>query len=263
MRRITFQKVALIWLLCQALSASAGPVTGTVPISPTAIEKSLVVVGETHQKPRSHALVREMIGRALNTGRCVDFALEITVSAESGWRAAEGRKAAIAELQLSSIHQSESLRELMRQTSAWARDACLTLHAIDRPTTGTNGGRDRDLYMAERLGEIVTSERLVIALVGNLHAVRTLDWDDTVSHPKPSMTKRLEDDGFRPFVALQDWVEIPDQRVYRGDAQAARNAVDHLLRVASVYPANAFSRYADLLIQWPKVSVEQGDTDSP
>lgn len=250
------RQIAFLWLLCYASLLGAEPRPDANPIPASAFDSDIIVVGERHQEPRSHALVESMIQHALSEDRCVAFALEIAGSAQRQWRRAGGEFDVIASIHISPTHDSQSLRALMTRLSEWSQDECLTLHAIDDPKDGSIDVRDRDLYMAQRLDKIAADDVLVIALVGNLHAVRQLPWDDTVINPKPPMTSRLEQGGALPFVVLQDWVDRPERRVYRRDSPAARRAIDHLLSAASVYPAYRFLRYADLLIQWPKDAPE-------
>ncbi|WP_111748651.1 hypothetical protein [Salinisphaera orenii] len=222
-------------------------------IPESALTGTMIVVGESHRQPRSHRLVRDIIRRVLDAGRCVDFALEVSVSVQDQWRAASGNQDAINAIRIDPIFDSASLRDLMTTTSTWTRRECLNLHAIDGPN-GHSVVTDRDRYMARRVLGIAGGDRLMIVLVGNLHAVRSMDWDESVSKPSASLTARLENAGLSPYVVLQDWVSAPAKQVIRQDSPFARKAVDRLLDAASVTPAGHFSRYADTLIQWPKQS---------
>ena len=194
-----------LWLTC-LVPASAGDmdhVDATADTIPdAAFDKRLVVIGEAHPKPRSHALTLRLIKRTLRHPPHVAFALEMPASGSDEWRQAVD-PSALDQIGIGSIHDSPSRRNLRLATSEMARHECLSLQAIDDPKDGSVEVTDRGAYMADRLLALTDSAEFVVVLVGNLHPLRHLDWN--FDHDEKPVSRYLADAGLPLYVVLQDW----------------------------------------------------------
>jgi hypothetical protein len=235
-------------------STDVARVVDNIPES--AFEGPVLMVGESHRRPTSHAFTLALIRRALHHDRCVTLALEIPVDQADTWRSLANEPEAIGSMSLPSIHDSPSLRRLLQTTARLAHQDCLKLNAIDSiPTQSIDHPGGRDFVMAEHIADLVTDDRLVIALVGSNHAPRHIDWD--YDAPGQSTTFYLAERGIDAYVILQDWVETEAPRVLAGDGEAAVSAYNRLQWFRSVVPATTFTRYADRLIQWPDIGTSE------
>lgn len=215
-----------------------------------AFEAQILLIGETHRKPRSHALTWVLIQRALSHHDCVHFALEVPADGKTEWRRAATQPEAIEQIGISPIHDSPSLRRLMVRTSELARHACLGLHPIDEPAGYDAGVQDRDKYMARQLTRLAKTGKFIIALLGSNHAVRHLDWKDDFQD-KP-VAQLVSEAGVPLYVLVQDWVVgVNEPRIFTHDSEASIVAMNSLLWSADVNRASRLKRYADMLVQWP------------
>ena len=225
-------------------------------IPDAAFAAPVLMIGESHRRSKSHAFVRGLIQRALAQEKCVTFALEMPSNQTAGWRSLADESEVVESLAISPIHDSPSLRNLLKSTSELAQHGCLKLDAIDDvPTKSIDHAGGRDYRMAEHIAELATDDRIVIALVGGNHAPRHVDWD--YDEPSQSTTFYLAERGIDTYVIVQDWVEVEAPRVMAGDGEAAVSAYNTLQWSRSVVPATTFTRYADRLIQWPDIGTSE------
>lgn len=261
MMRVLSGVAALGLLIANAsgplLAEAPHDVAGVVDAIPeAAFAAPILMVGESHRRPTSHAFTLGLIRRALANDHCVTFALEIPVNQTATWRALAEESSAVESMNISSIHDSPSLRRLLRQTAELARHTCLELSAVDWiPFQSIDHVGGRDYLLAEHIAARIQANRLVIALLGSGHAPRHIDWD--FDKPGQSTSYYLIERGIEPYVILQDWVEVTEPRVLHGNADPTVNAYNASQSHRSVVPANSFTRYADRLIQWPDAGTSE------
>lgn len=208
-----------------------------------AYDGDILLVGEAHGHRRSYEFVSALIDNAMARRRCVTLAVEVRADQAAAWRA--GKR-----LKLTAVHDSLPLRAWLKQLAARAQSECLTLVPIDAEpgvTLPEPGGRDA--LMANRIAQLIAPEHLVIALVGNNHAPRRVDW--IPSGLDSSAGLYLTRAGHRPFVILQAFSDVSRvHRVLSGNTLAAVGAFNALQWYKHVRSATAFTPYADLLIDW-------------
>ncbi|MBO9471620.1 hypothetical protein J7355_16140 [Endozoicomonas sp. G2_2] len=241
------------------LALSAAPVCAGLPnvsamvaaVPKQALETDVLVIGENHRKAGSHAFTLGLIKRAISSDRCVHFALEIGADQTAAWQALSNKEQSTP-AQLSTIHDSPSLRALLADTAELSRRACLRLAGVD-VAEGQNAPQPggRDAFMAEGIADLADPRVLTIALLGNNHAPRHVDWN--FDEPGQSTTHYLDARGLDTFVIVQDWkADRRSPRMFTEDTPEAVQAFNTLQSHRSVIRAQSLSRYADVLIVWPE-----------
>jgi len=219
--------LALLLALFGPSAAAAAPAFGAVAqaVAAGCRDATVVILGERHGEPESHALFLELVEALAESGARLLVALE-----NPGDRIGDLR-AALAGFPAPEfpVVDGPSFRELLRTLGGAASRPSIL--GIDAPT---GGGGTRDEAMAATLGDAVRSGRYdrIVVLVGNSHALKTVPWNPQLRSPPHKLAERLVDQGVA-VASLVQW--FPERgcgmrvaRYYRPDDPEARAAVRDL-----------------------------------
>ena len=149
---------------------------------------SITIIGERHKRPESIQFFREVISRYLQQDKCLTVALEIASDQQVTLdEIVEGKKA-VADIEIPPMVDHPSYRSLIDDlVTMKRRGSCLKLIAIDG---GLELNVNRDEWMAERLAKQI-SQAPILALLGNLHTLKRVDWHTSMSKAFPYVAEIL------------------------------------------------------------------------
>jgi len=161
----------------------------------------VVIVGERHRKQESTQWFTWVVSDYVKNGSCLQVALEIGSDQQPTLDAAMKGNAPISSIQISPIIDHPSYRNMLTGFSEMTEAGkCLSLHAINAPL---GVSKNRDEWMAARI-ETLNGEAPILVLVGNLHALKQVNWYQDVQG-KDFLAERLQSDGIDVFSVLQYW----------------------------------------------------------
>lgn len=218
----------------------------------------VLLVGERHREPSSHALFARLAQALAGRGERVLVALEIPWDREEDVRAAlEG-----VDSPGFPVIDSPSYRELLA-TLGRLGSRGVSVRAVDAAPRDLEA---RDAAMARRMADALEREGYdrVVALVGNLHALRAIPWaPDLGSRSREKLGALLEARGIGVSSVLQGFPEgcrdAASPRLHGAgspQAEAAVEALWGLLRTRRPEPGSA-ARAADAVVVW---DCEAGDS---
>jgi hypothetical protein len=193
---------------------------------------SVVILGERHREPDSHALFLDLVNAFVSQGDRVFVGLEIGSDHQSDLEAAATGPWPSNDLVPPAI-DSASYRDLVRALLRLAgrKDARVTVRAIDAPR---GSRRDRDGEMAAQIGAALQSGSCdrVLVLAGNLHALKQVPWAPAVAQPPTKLAGLLKERGVGVASVVQEFGgscgEAAKATFYPAGSEAASNAVRSL-----------------------------------
>ncbi len=182
----------------RSVPAVEGPVTALL----RALNQfPVVILGEKHHRQESTQLVADVVSAYQgSSGVCLMVALEIISDQQSAIDAAMAGTGKISHIHVHPIIDHPGFRALLAQLrQITASGKCLHVSAIDAPRSS---GVSRDEWMADQVQRLA-ARGPVLVLVGNLHALKRVEWED--DEDRPYLAERLERRGLRLTSALQQW----------------------------------------------------------
>ncbi len=142
------------------------------------ISNSITIIGERHRRPEAVRFFRSLVTSYLQQNKCLTIGLEIASSQQPLLdKMAEG-KATVFDIEIFPIIDHPPLRALISDLAEMQKhNDCLKLFAID---AGLELETNRDVWMAVKLAEQVNETPLLV-LLGNLHTLKKVDWDLTMT----------------------------------------------------------------------------------
>lgn len=212
----------------------------------------VLLVGERHREPLSHALFARLAEALADRGERVLVALEIPWDREPDLGAALGG----ADSPAFPVVDGPSYRELLARLGGLG-DRGVSVAAVD---ASARDRETRDAAMARRIAHALESGRYdrVVALVGNLHALRIIPWAAQGSGGAPQEKLGALLAAATPGMAsVLQW--FPDgcrqervPRLHGAGSPPARSAVEglwNLLHTRQPEPGSA-TQAADGVVVW-------------
>ena len=165
-----------------------------------------LLVGERHQQAESPALFIQLVARLVERGERIVVGLEIPATRQDALDAvvagARG-PAGIAHPIIDSPAFQRLLMDLAGLTQTYS--GLVTVAAID----DTESQRPRDEAMAAHIQRHLASGEVarVVALVGNLHTIRMIQWDKDAGRQPPYLAERLLHADIAVTSVMQDFGE--------------------------------------------------------
>lgn len=187
----------IILLLLPALSVAGNlsPVLGSIR------PNSITIIGETHQHPESIQLFHSLIKSYLKKDTCLTVALEIHADQQYIFDNIMQGRAVASDLEISSIIDQPALRNLIDNLAQQKMNgACLEILALD------NANGSRDSFMASRFKQKISTTP-IIALLGNLHSLKAIKWDLSMTKGKLFVAEILNKQGISVSSYPQVWQE--------------------------------------------------------
>ncbi len=218
------------------------------PLASAVRHHTVTILGEIHGHPDSPALLTALVDRLTRTGGCLTVALEIGSDQNPVLQQALSGQQPVARVRISPIIDQPAYRTMLVNLGRWQRAGrCLQVHAIDEPAAVAG---NRDVWMARQLGHFV-GPTPVLALLGDLHALRQVHW--TSGRDDPFVAERLIRHGIAVFSVIQRWPGHCRRRrpsLYASNRLAAQAAIQATLSLAAVVPPSTVASVADGVVIW-------------
>lgn len=213
---------------------------------------SITIIGERHKRPESIQFFRELVARYLQQDKCLTVALEIASNQQAALdETVEGRMA-VADIEIPPMVDHPSYRSLIDDLVAMKRrGTCLKLIAIDgRVELSVN----RDEWMAERLAKQI-SQAPILALLGNLHTLKRVDWHTSMSKIFPYVAEIMVSQGHRiksyPQIWLDKGCNIQSSVIISSDEQQTVSLINHnLISLLNASKYETVNDVVDGVILW-------------
>ena len=158
---------------------------------------NIVIIGESHQRPESPMLIKQLVNATIARHGCLTVGLEINENQQPIIDAVVKGRAAVSEINIPPAIDHPGMRELIEYlTRLKSTTPCLRIEAID-------ANHDRDESMANRLSDFPT-DKPILVLLGGLHTLKQVDW--TIASGEPSVAEILAKRGFRVKSYPQRWL---------------------------------------------------------
>ncbi|WP_143083398.1 hypothetical protein [Nitrosomonas communis] len=161
-------------------------------------------MGETHRQPGSIQFFQSLITKYLQQKRCLTVALEIASSQQFIIDKIMQSGGNVEDIQIAPMIDHPAYRAMIADLAKISRNgACVKLIAIDG---NIESGVGRDEWMAKEILQHVGLNPL-IALLGNLHALKKIDWNKSISKVSPFVAEILVSQSHQIRTYPQIWID--------------------------------------------------------
>lgn len=168
------------------------------------VPNSITLIGESHQRPQSAQFFKSLVDNYLQQNQCLTVALEIASSQQPMIDEVMQGRAVVSAVKIAPMIDHPPFRALIDGLANMrGNGACLELIAID---AGIEEDTSRDEWMAAKLVAQV-SQTPVLALLGNLHTLKKVDWHRAVTNASPYAAEILVSQGYRIHSYAQIWTD--------------------------------------------------------
>jgi len=165
---------------------------------------SITIIGETHRRPEAIQFFQSLITGYTQKNKCLTVALEIASSQQSLLDEIKQGRATVADIEITSVIDHPPIRVLINDLIEMQNyNDCLKLIAID---AGLELKTNRDEWMAIQLTDKV-GQAPVLALLGNLHTLKKVDWNPAIIKKEPYVAEILAARGFNIKSYPQVWLD--------------------------------------------------------
>jgi hypothetical protein len=208
----------------------------------------VLIVGETHRRQESPQLVVGIAEAYLDAGGCLTIALEIGSDQQPVLDAAMREEQPVSAIRISPIIDHSAYREMLTSfMDLVRRGRCLRVRAVDAPERDTGS---KDAWMAREIQALISSNP-VLVLVGNLHALKRLQWES--GRDNPYLAERLVRRGVQVLTVLQEWEPDCEKRVGRlldiRDSRAVE-ALRLTVGATSAHPPEKPGEVVNQVVMW-------------
>lgn len=158
---------------------------------------NIVIIGESHQRPESPQLIKNLVDETIKRHGCLTVGLEIDRDQQDVIDEVVKGRAAISAIEIPFAIDHQGMRTLIEHLiKLKSLTPCVDIEAID-------ADQDRDENMANRLAEF-SHDRPILVLLGGLHTLKKVDW--MVASGEPAVTEILVKRGFHVKSYPQRWL---------------------------------------------------------
>ena len=135
---------------------------------------TLTIIGEGHRRPESTQFFKSIVSEYLEQDKCLVVALEIASSQQAAIDKVVEKGAEVSSISIPPMIDHPAYRAMLSDLAEMKKQgSCVELIAIDADMkTSTR----RDEWMA-RILEHKAGTAPILALLGNLHTLKKVDWD--------------------------------------------------------------------------------------
>jgi hypothetical protein len=171
------------------------------------IRNDVVLYGTTHKQPSILDLVVELLSDLAQMG-VTHLALEISSDQQPLLDAILNGTSGPSDIELHQAIDCPEYRRLLSSVGQLPPDKRPILTAIDLPVDAYDRGISRDQWMAQRLSAIWSHHpnAKVMAVVGSLHVLRKLNWQDHLAHQHAALRSYLGE--LRPHLKMHTVVNV-------------------------------------------------------
>jgi len=234
-------------ILSPTLSMAGDSPSVIKQITPNAI----TIIGESHQRPESITLFQALISNHLKQNKCLTVALEIASNQQAIIDKIKQGRAVVSDIDIPSMIDHPPYRKMIDNlVKLQGINECLKLVAID---AGDDINLRRDEWMAIKLAEQV-GDIPVLVLLGNLHSLKKVDWDLSMTKGSPYVAEILSSQGYKIKTYLQTWTvkTCDDQNrfIKTEEAESLGLLNDHFISMLNAFEYKSAVGVVDGIIVW-------------
>jgi hypothetical protein len=226
--------------------------------------QAVVVLGETHGHLESTRLTAALVSAYIASGRCLTVALEIASSEQPTLTAVLHGETPIGTVAVHPTVDHEGYRVMLAKPGTLIRAGkCLDVRAIDAPIRAP---LSRDEWMVREI-EVLAARGPVLALVGNLHALKRITWESGADDP--FLAERLLRRELQVLSVIQHWEagckHADGRHLLATTHPRAVAGLEATMRVAAVRPPRNPAEVVDRVVIWecpPPAPASQARTDA-
>jgi len=221
------------------------------PILNGMVPNNITIIGESHGRPETVQFFESLITEYLQQNKCLTIALEIASNQQSVINKVILGKAVVADIEISSIIDHPPFRSFISDmVEIRKHNDCLQIIAID----GWVGiDTTRDEWMSKILNERA-SHTPVLALLGNLHTLKKVDWNQAMTKGKLYVAGILTSQGSNVKTYPQMWVDRAchdwNQFIAADKPEATTLVNSKLISLLNAFKTEAASDTIDGIILW-------------
>jgi len=165
---------------------------------------SVTIIGETHKHPESLMFFQSLISDYLKRNRCLTIGLEIASNQQPIIDKIKEGRAVVSDIEIPPMIDHPAFREMIDDlVKLQINNECLKIIAID---AGDDIDLRRDEWMAINLENQIGAAP-VLVLLGNLHSLKKVNWDLSMSKGSPYVAEILWSQGYTVTSYPQIWTE--------------------------------------------------------
>ena len=165
---------------------------------------SITIIGESHRQTGSIQFFHSLITEYLQQDKCLTVALEIASNQQLLIDEIMQSGGNVEEIQIAPMIDHPAYRAMIADLAKISRNgACVKLVAID---SDIESGVGRDEWMAKEILQHIGLNP-VIALLGNLHTLKKIDWNISISKASPFVAEILASQSHQIKSYPQIWVD--------------------------------------------------------
>jgi len=211
----------------------------------------ITIIGETHKHPESVTLFQSLISNHLKQNKCLTVGLEIASNQQAIIDKIKQGRAVVSDIDIPSMIDHPPYRKMIANLVKLQRiNECLKLVAID---AGDDINLRRDEWMAIKLAEQV-GDIPVLVLLGNLHSLKKVDWDLSMTKGSPYVAEILSSQGYNLKAYPQIWMDETCNDQYRfiktDKVEAVRLLNDHFVSMLNAFEYKTVVGVVDGIILW-------------
>lgn len=212
-------------------------------------EKEVILLGESHQNPKSQKLFLSLVDDLASQGKRVFVGLEISREQQGNLDALLSDPGASNDrIILYHALDHKAYREMLTKLGFYAR-AGVDVRAVD----ATKEDKNRDVTMSRNIAAAVRSEKYdaVVMLVGNLHTIKKMRWHPDSGASSRYLAERLGDAGVDVCSVMQKFpVGKGTPVVFTGSSPKGAAIAMDVIR--NTYHAEDMSgeNVADIVVGW-------------
>ncbi len=165
---------------------------------------TITIIGEVHKQPESLILFQSLISEHLKQNKCLIIGLEIASNQKLIIGKIKQGRAVVSDIHIPSMIDHPPYRKMIDSLVKLQRNnECLKLVAID---AGDDINLRRDEWMAIKLAKQV-GETPILVLLGNLHSLKKVEWDLSMTKDSPYVAEILSSQGYDINTYPQIWTD--------------------------------------------------------
>lgn len=165
---------------------------------------SVTIIGETHKHPESLMFFQSLISDHLKLNKCLTIGLEIASNQQTIIEKIKQGRAVVSDIEIPPMIDHPAFRKMINELiKLQINNECLKIIAID---AGDDIDLRRDEWMAINLANQIGAAP-VLVLLGNLHSLKRVDWDLSMSKGSPFVAEILSSQGYNIKTYPQIWTD--------------------------------------------------------
>ncbi|NOR70659.1 MAG: hypothetical protein GQ532_13365 [Methylomarinum sp.] len=239
-------------ILYYLISSSAPLVAGDYQSIADQIKpNTITIIGETHKHPESITLFQSLISNHLKKNKCLTVGLEIASNQQSIIDKIKQGRAVVSDIEIPPMIDHPAFRKMIESLVKLQKtNECLKLIAID---AGDDVDLRRDEWMAIKLSEQV-GKTPILVLLGNLHSLKRIDWDLSMTKDSPSVAEILSSQGYSIKSYPQIWTDktCDDQNrfIKTDEAESLSLLNNHYISMLNAFEYKASEGVVDGILLW-------------